>query len=76
VLPFLRHLVSEMSDVRYLVRIRPNCLVSFQRWATSRHAADPHSITSLACASSDGGTLRLSALVVLTLITNSNLAGR
>jgi len=23
-------------DVRYLVRVRPNCLVSFQRWARSR----------------------------------------
>ena len=37
--------------------------------------APPHSITSSARASSDGGTIRPSILAVLRLITNSNLVG-
>ena len=52
------------------------------RAATRRRAAEqrdelapPHSITSSARASSDGGTSRPSALAVLRLMTNSNLVG-
>ena len=37
--------------------------------------APPHSITSLAVASSDGGTVRPSALAALRLMTNSNFVG-
>src|SRR2546421_8156116 len=37
--------------------------------------APPHSITSSARASSVGGTVRLSALAVLRLMTSSNLVG-
>jgi hypothetical protein len=37
--------------------------------------APPHSITSSARASSDGGTPSLSALAVFRLMTNSNLVG-
>jgi len=40
-------------------------------WANSGH--QNYSITSLARASSDGGTVRLSALAVLRLIANSYL---
>ena len=40
-----------------------------------RNKLHPYSITSSALASSDGGTVRPSALAVFMLITNSNLVG-
>jgi hypothetical protein len=43
-------------------------------WAKSGHRS-PYSITSLAAVSSDGGTVRLSAFVVLRLITSSYSVG-
>ena len=46
-------------------RRRDARVLALQVRATSRHAADPHSITSLACASSDCGTLRPTALAGL-----------
>ena len=47
--------------------LKRSCLL----WANSGH--QNYSITSLARASSDGGTVRLSALAVLRLIANSYL---
>jgi len=53
-------------------RERPSC-----RSAEQRHERAPpdHSITSSAVASSLSGTVRLSVLAVLRLITSSNLVG-
>src|SRR5262249_55547524 len=46
------------------------------RTASNRdELAPPHSITSSAVASSEGGTVRPSAFAVLRLIANSNLVG-
>ena len=43
---------------------------------TDREIAPPHSITSSARASANGGIVRPSAVAVLRLITSSNLVGR
>src|SRR6266516_1920518 len=43
---------------------------------STAHALQLHSITSSASASSDGGTVRPSALAVLRLMTNSYCAAR
>src|SRR5262245_50215514 len=47
------------------------CRAAEQRY----EVAPPHSMTSLASASNVGGIVRLSALAVLRLSTNSNLLG-
>ena len=45
------------------------------RFVPKADIAEIYSITSLACASTDGGKVRPSALAVFRLITSSNLVG-
>src|SRR5947209_11547730 len=65
------------SDPRYLrllgdAAARPKGQREAER---AKEIASPHSMTSSARASSDGGTVSPSALAVLRLITSSNLVG-
>src|SRR4051812_28976637 len=69
---------SQVADTRYFGRL----LLRPRRERPSRRAAEqrdeiaaPHSITSSARASSVGGTVRLTALAVLRLMTSSYLVG-
>src|SRR5262249_15469520 len=68
----------EHADAPYAVALlRPGRERPCRRAAEERDELAPpdHSITSVASASSIGGTLILSALAVLRLLTNSNLVG-
>src|SRR5262249_41298048 len=61
-----------------LILLRPGCQRPRGRRAPDERDefAPPHSITSSARASSDGGTSRPNALAVIILITSSNLLAR
>src|SRR5262245_46716167 len=70
--------LAQVPDGRQLPRLlrarreRPRCRPAAEE---RDELALVHSITSSAIASSDGGTVRPSALAVLRLITSSNLVG-
>src|SRR5262245_1054022 len=71
----LTHQHSDEPDAWFVLRARrdrPHYRTADQR----DELATPHSITSSAMASSEGGTSMPNTFAVLRLITNSNLVGR
>src|SRR5665811_500669 len=67
-------LCAESDDSRHESELTRCAISGLMQRSKSRHSAI-HSITSSARASSDGGTVRPSALAVLRLKINSNLVG-
>src|SRR5262245_11727720 len=66
---------SAKGHVRFTPKSDIKCDIRNVRLGPKADIAEIYSITSLACASTDGGRVRPSALAVFRLITSSNFVG-